>query len=110
LILPQEAEVNMCVEQGSIALLLGNTDQALKELGLTPQAQQQAGSNPTQQAAQQYVLVSELACRCSAGMFVTDCHQAAVHMMPACHTDTHAAHPHAHMHQLLAACPVFSAL
>lgn len=50
--------MNMCVERACIALLLGHTDQALGELGLTPQAQQQAGSNPTQQAAQQYVLVS----------------------------------------------------
>lgn len=47
----------MCVERACIALLLGKTDQALQELGLTVQGQQQADSNSTRQAAQQYVLV-----------------------------------------------------
>jgi hypothetical protein len=50
--------VDMCVERACIALLLGNTQKALHELGLAPHGQQEAGSNPTQQAAQQYVLVS----------------------------------------------------
>lgn len=48
--------VDMCVERACIELLLGKTDQALQQLGLTQQRQQQAGSNPTQQAAQNYVL------------------------------------------------------
>lgn len=54
----QEAGVDMCVERACIALLLGNTQKALHELGLAAHGQQEAGSNPTQQAAQQYVLVS----------------------------------------------------
>lgn len=47
----------MCVERACIELLLGKTDQALQQLGLTAQGQQQAGANPTQQAATNYVLV-----------------------------------------------------
>lgn len=54
----QEAGVDMCVERACIALLLGNTCKALQELGLAAQGQREAASNPTQQAAQQYVLVS----------------------------------------------------
>lgn len=49
--------MDMCVERACIALLLGKTDQALQQLGLTAQGQQQAGANPTQQAATNYVLV-----------------------------------------------------
>lgn len=54
----QETPVDMCVERACIALLLGNTDRALQVLGLAADERQNAGNSPTQQAAQQYVLVS----------------------------------------------------
>lgn len=50
--------MDMCVERACIALLLGNTDKALQALGLAADERHKGGSNPTQQAAQQYVLVS----------------------------------------------------